>query len=92
LYSFATEYITKGEKKEGDPYNLKDTGDFYQSIFIDVFNDLFQINDGQGADKMKDKDWWSEDIVGVNEEQKKKILEMLKKHYLSYAKKILLGT
>jgi len=92
LYSFATELITGGEKKEGDPYTLKDTGDFYQSMFVSVFNDLFEINDGQGADKMKDKDWWSEDIVGVNEEQKQQILEMLKKHYLSYAKKILLGT
>jgi hypothetical protein len=91
LYSFATEWITKGEKKEGDPYNLKDSGDFYQLMFVSVFNDLFEINDGQGADKMKDKEWWSEDIVGLNEEQKQEILEMLKKHYLDYAKKILLG-
>lgn len=90
-YSLQTEFITRGEKQEGDPYTLKDTGDFYQSMFISVFNDSYEINDGSGAEKMKDKEWWSNDIVAFNEEQKQKILEMIRKHYLDYAKKILLG-
>ena len=90
-YSFMTEQITGGEKQQGDPYTLKDSGDFYESIFISVFNDLFEINDGQGAEKMKNQDWWTDDIVGLNEEQKDEVIKMIRKHYLDYAKKILLG-
>jgi len=91
LYGYGTELASGGEKQEGDPYTLKDTGEFYESMFISVFNDLFEINDGQGADKMKGQDWWTDDIVGLNDEQKNEVIKMIKKHYLDYAKKILLG-
>jgi hypothetical protein len=91
LYEYETELASGGEKQEGDPYTLKDSGEFYESIFISVFNDLFEINDGQGAEKMKNQDWWTDDIVGFNEEQKDEVIKMIRKHYLDYAKKILLG-
>jgi len=91
LYEYETELASGGEKQEGDPYTLKDSGEFYESMFISVFNDLFEINDGQGAEKMKNQDWWTDDIVGFNEEQKDEVIKMIRKHYLDYAKKILLG-
>ena len=92
FYSYATELITNGRKQEGDPYTLEDTGEFYQSMFISAFADLFEINDGQGADKMKDQEWRSDDIVGLNEENLDEVVRLMRKHYLNYARKILFRT
>jgi len=36
FYSFSTEVITKGAKKQGEPFDLFDTGDFLNSLFIDI--------------------------------------------------------
>ena len=90
-YSYATELITNGRKQEGDPYTLEDTGEFYQSMFISAFDDLFEIKDGQGADKMKGQEWWSNDIVGLNEENLNEVIKLMRKHYLNYARKVLFG-
>ena len=35
-YSFATEQITDGEKKAGEPYTLLDTGKYHESFRVDV--------------------------------------------------------
>ena len=91
FYSYATELATNGQKQEGDPYTLEDTGEFYQSMFVRAFADLFEINDGQGADKMKGQEWWSDDIVGLNEENLDEVIKLMRKHYLNYAKKVLFG-
>jgi hypothetical protein len=36
LYSYATEFITNGEKEQGDPYTLYDTGETYRSLYLIV--------------------------------------------------------
>lgn len=36
VYSIATEKITKGRKKAGEPYNLLDTGDFREGTYLIV--------------------------------------------------------
>jgi len=40
LYSEWTEKINP-EKVAGTPYTLEDTGEFYRSLFVTVFNDVF---------------------------------------------------
>ena len=65
-YSPTTEILSGGEKKTGTHYTLKDTGYFYDSFKIDVFNDYIVID----ADGLKDNiDWASESekVLGLAE-------------------------
>ena len=67
-YSYATELITRGKKQEGKHYTLNDTGYFYDSFKIDVFNDYIVID----ADGAKDDIDWSapsEKVLGLAEYQ-----------------------
>jgi hypothetical protein len=94
LYSKWTEIINP-EKKEGTPYTLYDTGDFYKSLFIDVLSEYFEV-DGQGlkvdaesgitTDLFK---WLGDGIVGLTDENKDKLTEELKVKYINYARDIL---
>jgi hypothetical protein len=94
LYSKWTEIINP-EKKEGTPYTLYDTGEFYKSLFIDVLKEYFEI-DGQGlkvdtesgitTDLFK---WLGDGIVGLTDENKDKLTEELKVKYINYARDIL---
>ncbi len=67
-YSYVTELISKGKKQEGTPYTLNDTGYFYDSFKIDVFNDYIVID----ADGAKDDIDWSapsEKVLGLAQYQ-----------------------
>lgn len=67
-YSPATEIMSGGEKQAGKPYNLKDTGYFYNSFKIDVFSNYIVID----ADGLKDNVDWSdpsEKVLGLAEYQ-----------------------
>lgn len=94
-YSRATELISNGRKREGDPFTLKDSGEFHESIFIDVLNDSIII-DGDTA-KMESEDWWtinnisSEKILGLTDENMDKLAEMVKERYIDQLTKLLYG-
>ncbi len=92
FYSYATELISGGEKQEGDPYTLDDTGEFYESMFIQVFIDSFVINAdaNKGEDNLFSK--YGNNIIGLTEQNLDLIIIEIRKSYLNYAKKILLGT
>tara|TARA_R110001606_G_scaffold341145_1_gene489481 strand:- start:194 stop:619 length:426 start_codon:yes stop_codon:yes gene_type:complete len=67
-YSPSTEIMSGGEKQAGKPYNLKDTGYFYNSFKIDVFSNYIVID----ADGLKDNVDWSdpsEKVLGLAEYQ-----------------------
>lgn len=94
LYSELTEIINP-IKKEGTPYTLYDTGEFYKSLFIDVLNDSFEV-DGEGikldpetgieTDLFK---WLGDGIVGLTDENKNKLAEELKQRYINYVRNVL---
>ena len=94
LYSELTEIINP-IKKEGTPYTLYDTGEFYKSLFIDVLNDSFEV-DGEGVkidpetgietDLFK---WLGDGIVGLTEGNKNKLAEELKQRYINYVRNVL---
>jgi hypothetical protein len=96
LYSELTEIINP-EKVAGTPYTLKDTGDFYKSLFIDVLNNSFEV-DGDG-DKTEATEYefdvvnlfelHGDGIVGLTEKNKVKLSEELTLKYIEYAKSIL---
>lgn len=91
VYSYWTEWISKGKKQQGDPYTLKDTGDFYQSMFITVLSDAFEINaDAQkGNDNLFEK--YGTEIIGITEENLNLIIQELRKNYQNYVRKVLFG-
>jgi len=86
-YSYLTEVITNGAKRMGDPYNLKDTGAFFRSMFVKVLKDSIII-DADYA-KMEDQNWWSIDILGLTDEHLELYAEMVKKNFILYARRVL---
>ena len=92
FYSFATELISNGEKQEGDHYTLDDTGAFYRSMFIRVFADRFEIvADGQkDDDNLFDK--FGDEIIALTDENLEKVAVMVRKSYVDYVRRVLLGT
>lgn len=86
-YSFWTEILSNGRKKQGEPYDLKDTGQFYRSMLIKVLNDSIIID--ADFEKMQDQYWWRIDILGLTEENLELYAEMVRKNYIIYARRVL---
>lgn len=87
LYSFATEWITGGEKQEGEPFTLYDTGDTYRSLYLVVLKDAIVI-EGDFS-KIQGQDWWSEKIYKLNENHVEKLREIVKNSFIAYVKETL---
>lgn len=86
-YSFYTELLSNGKKKQGEPYNLKDTGQFYRSMLVKVLKDSIIID--ADFQKMEDQNWWSISILGLTEENLDIYANMVKKNFILYARRIL---
>ena len=85
FYSYWTEVITNGEKRMGEPYNLKDTGAFYRSMLVKVLQDSIVI-DGDYT-KMEDQDWWTLDILGLTKENLERYAEIIRQGFIDYARR-----
>jgi len=88
-YSYATELISNGKKKQGDPYNLFNIGDFFRSFVVIVGIDAIKIdaNAQKGEDNLFKK--FGNEIIGLTDENFKKLKDLVKKSYISYARKVL---
>ena len=80
-YSRATEMFNP-EKLEGTPFTLYDTGEFYNSMMIEVFDDYIEINgDGLKVDEFgQTTDLFQEygyEIIGFTDESKDKLAQEL---------------
>lgn len=87
FYSIATEFISNGRKKAGEPFDLYDSGDFYESMFVTALNDGFII-DGDTL-KMEDQYWYDDDILKLNDENIEKLISEIRKSYFNYVAKTL---
>ena len=80
-YSRLTEELSNGRKKEGDPYNLFDSGDFYKSMVILLGTNYFEID----ADPIKENanlfTKFGEGIIGLTEESLEKLQIETKRRY-----------
>jgi hypothetical protein len=87
FYSIATEFITGGRKKAGEPFDLYDSGDFYESMFVTALNDGLLIE----ADtlKLQNQYWYDDDILMLTDENLAKLTTEIKQSYLKYVSKIL---
>ena len=91
-YSAYTEWINP-EKQEGTPYTLYDTGEFYESMIITVMEGEFEIDadpiktdqDGNVTDLFKE---YGEEIIGITDETKEKLIEELKERFVAASERI----
>jgi hypothetical protein len=89
LYSAATEAINP-EKVEGTPYTLKDTGDFYNSMFLVAMVDELILE--AEADKDEDVNLYEEygnAITKLNDENFELLKERVKEGYKAYIRRLL---
>ncbi len=89
-YSKATEIISGGLKKEGEPYNLLDTGSFFRSMFIDVLENSIEIDASSGTfRKMQEQNWWRISILGLTTDNLDEYVELLKENYIELTRQTL---
>lgn len=93
FYSITTQILSGGRKKAGTHYTLRDTGQFYRSIFLRVLRDAIVI-DADFAE-MPTQNWWNinnldeEKILGLNEENFSKFTQAVANGYANYLRRIL---
>lgn len=100
FYSKATEFITTnnvllgkgGEiKKEGDPFDLKDTGAFLDSLFSEVQNDSIYFDTTDNKKNEVLDNLLSKDIFGLTDQDLRKAIdEKILPFLLKYMRKQLL--
>lgn len=86
-YSFYTQILSDGRKKQGEPYNLKDTGEFYRSMLVKVLSDSIIID--ANFTKMEDQNWWRIGILGLTEENLEIYAEQIKINFILFARRVL---
>lgn len=94
-YSAFTEMLNP-EKRQGTPYTLKDTGAFYQSMVLYIYENYIEVDaDPIKLDRMTGDETnlftkYGEDIVGLTEESLEKVRQQIKERYLEEITKSLL--
>ena len=70
FYSKATEIISKGKKKAGEPFDAKDTGGFLDKFYMTVYDNVFFFGsaDPKTDDILDSDNWLSHDLFGLTEE------------------------
>lgn len=76
-YALLTEILSGGKKKAGDPYNLFDTGQFYNSMTVILGNDFFEIEANPIKNDANLYTKYGEEIVWLSEDSKSKLREYL---------------
>ena len=86
-YSLYTDILTNGRKGFGEHYTLKDTGDFYKSMFVVVLRDalVIEANPKKGDDNLFYK--FGEGIIGLTDENLEKLIGRLKTKYIRHVRK-----
>ena len=83
FYSKATEAITNGEKKAGQPFTGYDSGSWLGSFFLRPVSGGFQFwaKDTKTADILKSKAWKSDDLFGLSDTD---LNDAIKVYFLPY--------
>ena len=92
FYSHATEVISKGSKKRGEPFDAKDTGGFLNNFYMTVLNETFYFGstDPKTDDILDSPNWLSSDLFGLSEENLREVIETkFKPFIINYYRKSL---
>jgi len=76
FYSKATEVITKGAKKAGEPFDAKDTGSFLNKMYARIEQDrvVFGSTDSKVELIMNSDNWLSHDLFGLTDDDLNKVI------------------
>lgn len=77
FYSYATEVITKGRKKQGEPFDAKDTGSFLEKLYAKVENNsiVFGSTDPKTSLILDSDNWLSSDLFGLTDKDLQNVIE-----------------
>ena len=77
FYSKATEILSKGAKKEGQPFTAKDTGDFFKGFYMHegggIFN--FYSSDSKTTAILRSDNWLSDEIFGLSDKDLRLVIQ-----------------
>lgn len=76
-FSKATEMITGGRKKAGEPFTGKETGDWFKGFYMQEVSGVLRINskDPKTIDILRSDNWLSNEVFGLSDENLKAIIE-----------------
>lgn len=77
FYSYATELITKGRKKKGEPFDGKESGDLFKQMYMQEVSGVIRFGSKSPhyADILKSKSWLSKDILGLTDKNLKELIQ-----------------
>lgn len=77
FYSYATEVITDGRKRQGEPFDASDTGDFLKSFYIEIKNNVvyFGAKDSKVKLILTSDNWLSDKLFGISEENLRQFIK-----------------
>lgn len=77
FYSKATEVLSQGAKKAGEPFTGKDTGDFFKGFYMQEVSGVlrFGSSDSKTSTILKSKDWLSHEIFGLSDKDLKAVID-----------------
>ena len=90
FYSKATEILSNGEKEWGTPFTGKDTGNWLDSFYVTVLDNIFYFGstDHKTDDILSSKHWLSHSLFGLTDENLKEVIETkIKPFVLDYNRK-----
>lgn len=77
FYSYATEQITKGRKKQGEPFDAKESGDFFSKMYMQEVSGVIRFGSKSPhyAEILKSKSWLSKDLLGLTDENLNELIQ-----------------
>jgi hypothetical protein len=90
FYSFVTEQLSGGKKKAGEPFNLRDTGDFWESwrVFIGSGNIIIDADPNKEDTNLFDE--YGIDVLGLTDMNLQVLIdEALEQYIFWYQRNIL---
>lgn len=75
FYSTATELITDGRKKAGEPFDLLESGDFLESIYTKLQKDSILFDASDPKKKEVVRNLLTNDVFGLQDADLKKVIE-----------------
>lgn len=77
FYSYATEVISRGNKKRGEPFMGYETGDFFKGFYMQEVAGVlsFGSTDPKTSEILGSDNWLSDELFGLSDENLKEVIE-----------------
>lgn len=84
FYSGATEVITRGRKKAGEPFDAKETGDFFDGFYMQEVSGVLRFGStdpktslilSSAGNEFAQAGWLSDELFGLSDKDLKEVIE-----------------